>query len=289
MPSGSTSATSPLRTASPPEPPHSIVRTIADSLIAVLIAPRCAACDTPLDRPTRGAVCGRCWNAIVPLTPPLCRQCGDPLPSWRVISLDASTCPRCRRSGSAVSSARAIGAYDGTLRVILHALKYGKRPSVAVPLARLMIASAGDLVSGVESRRPRAVAPAAAARTRLQSGGRTGEAPGSRMEERAAPDAGNIIADRSAGREAARERPECLLAEERSRGRWADSAARGRCVHHRRHAERVRRRAATGRGPGRPRPHRGASRVETAVSTSARTASRERSPSRRSQLVEAAA
>ena len=149
MPSGSTSATSPPRTASPPEPPHSILRTIADSLIAVLIAPRCAACDTPLDRPTRGAVCGRCWNAIVPLTPPLCRQCGDPLPSWRVISLDASTCPRCRRIGSAVSSARAIGTYDGALRVILHALKYGKRPSVAVPLARLMMASAGDLVSGV--------------------------------------------------------------------------------------------------------------------------------------------
>ena len=200
MPSGSTSATSPPRTASPPEPPHSILRTIADSLIAVLIAPRCAACDTPLDRPTRGAVCGRCWNAIVPLTPPLCRQCGDPLPSWRVISLDASTCPRCRRIGSAVSSARAIGTYDGALRVILHALKYGKRPSVAGPLARLMLASAGDLVSRRESRRPRAVTPAAAARTRFQPGRRTGEAPGSRMEERAAPDAGNIIADRSAGR-----------------------------------------------------------------------------------------
>jgi len=113
-----------------------------------------------------------------------------------------------------------------------------------------------------ESRRPRAVTPTASARTRFQSSRRTGEAPGSRMEERAAPDAGNIIADRSAGRAAARQRPECVLAQEKSRGRWADGAARGRCVHHRRHAERVRGRAATGR---------------------------ERSPSTRSQLVEAAA
>jgi ComF family protein len=52
-----------------------------------------------------------------------------------------------------VSSARAIGAYDGPLRAILHALKYGKRPSLARPVARLMVAaaaSAGDLLDGVD-------------------------------------------------------------------------------------------------------------------------------------------
>jgi ComF family protein len=150
MRSGSTSPTSQPQTASPPEPPYSISRTIADSLIAVLIAPRCAACDAPLDRPTMGAVCPRCWKAIVPLTPPFCRQCGDPLPSWRVISLDASRCPRCRRRGSAMSSARAVGPYDGALRSILHALKYGRHPSLAKPLAGLMAACAGDLLLDVD-------------------------------------------------------------------------------------------------------------------------------------------
>jgi ComF family protein len=149
MLNASTSATNQPRTASPPEP-RSIFSAIADSLIAVLIAPRCAACNASLEYPTRSAVCARCWNAIVPLTPPFCRRCGDPLPSWRLISLDASRCPRCRRRASPVSSARAIGSYDGPLRAVLHALKYGRRPSLARPLARLMIASAGDLLIGVD-------------------------------------------------------------------------------------------------------------------------------------------
>jgi ComF family protein len=150
MPSGSTSATSHPQTANPPERRDSLLRTVADSLIAVLIAPRCAACDAALDHPTRGPVCARCWNAILPLTPPLCRQCGDPLPSWRVISVDAVKCPRCRRRVSAVAAARAIGAYDGALRAILHALKYGKRPSLAAPLARLMSASGGELLADAD-------------------------------------------------------------------------------------------------------------------------------------------
>jgi ComF family protein len=40
--------------------------------------------------------------------------------------------------------------YDGPLREILHALKYGNRPSLAQPLARLMVAGAGDLLAGVD-------------------------------------------------------------------------------------------------------------------------------------------
>jgi ComF family protein len=116
----------------------------------VLIAPACASCAASLDRPTNGAVCPRCWNGIVPLTPPFCHQCGDPLPSWRAISVAADRCARCRRRPSAVSSARAIGAYDGPLRAILHALKYGKRQSLARPLARLMAASAGEILIGVD-------------------------------------------------------------------------------------------------------------------------------------------
>jgi ComF family protein len=149
MPSGSTSATSQPPTASRPDP-RSILRALADSLVSVLIAPGCAACERPLEYPTRGPVCSNCWSAIIPLTPPLCRQCGDPLPSWRVISLDAARCPRCRRREPPLSSARAIGTYDGALRAIVHALKYGKRPSIAGPLARLMAANAGDLLAEVD-------------------------------------------------------------------------------------------------------------------------------------------
>ena len=122
------------------------MRVLADSLIAVLLAPLCAACETPLDHPSRGPVCGRCWSDIRPFTPPVCSRCGDVLPSWRQLSLEHQTCPRCRRAVSAVTTVRAIGPYEGSLRAIVHALKYGGRRSIAPRLGRLMCVTAGDLL-----------------------------------------------------------------------------------------------------------------------------------------------
>ena len=118
----------------------------ADGLLAVLLAPACAACNASLPYPARGPVCQSCWDAIRSFTPPLCRRCGDPLPSWRVISVEAGVCPRCRRRPSALTESRAIGAYDGSLRAIVHAFKYGGCRSLARGLgARLRESAAGLL------------------------------------------------------------------------------------------------------------------------------------------------
>lgn len=118
----------------------------ADGLLAVLLAPGCAACNASLPYPARGPVCQSCWDAIRSFTPPLCRRCGDPLPSWRVISVEAGVCPRCRRRPSALTESRAIGAYDGSLRAIVHAFKYGGCRSLARGLgARLRESAAGLL------------------------------------------------------------------------------------------------------------------------------------------------
>ena len=126
------------------------LRAVADGLIAVLLAPPCAACDTPLDEPTRGPVCASCWARVRPFTPPLCSHCGDPLPSWRVISLQSATCPRCRRRPTAISQSRAIGGYEGTLRSIVHALKYDRRQSLARPLGELIRRECADILSGAD-------------------------------------------------------------------------------------------------------------------------------------------
>jgi ComF family protein len=111
-------------------------RKIIDPLLSVLLAPICAACERPLDEPTRGPVCDACWRAIKAFTPPLCDVCGDPLPSWRVNDIETRRCPRCRGFEHAVTCSRAIGEYDGSLRAIIHALKYGQRRSLARPLAQ---------------------------------------------------------------------------------------------------------------------------------------------------------
>jgi ComF family protein len=74
----------------------------------------CAACGELLERPTRGPVCGRCWQ-----------------------SLHAAV-PCVFGVSDAVADAQAIGLYEGPLRSIVHALKYEGRRSLATPLAALM-------------------------------------------------------------------------------------------------------------------------------------------------------
>jgi ComF family protein len=125
-------------------------RTACDALVAVLAAPACAACGRPLPAPTRGTVCEACWRNIPAVPSPCCDACGDALPSWRVVSIDERTCPRCRRIGTAVSRTRAAGAYDGSLRAIVHALKYDGRRSLARRLGALMRASGADLLAGAD-------------------------------------------------------------------------------------------------------------------------------------------
>ena len=86
----------------------------------------------------------------MPITPPVCDACGDPLPSWRRISVESGRCPRCRRRRSRVARARAIGTYDGALRAIVHALKYDGRRSLAGPLAALLERHGGDVMDGAD-------------------------------------------------------------------------------------------------------------------------------------------
>jgi ComF family protein len=123
-------------------------RIVADAAIGVLLAPACAACAQPLHRPTRGAVCEECWQAITLISPPVCDSCGDPLPSWRLLSIENGRCARCRRSGGRIRRSRAIGAYDGPLRKIVHALKYDGRRSLAPRLAMMLERCGSDVIDG---------------------------------------------------------------------------------------------------------------------------------------------
>jgi ComF family protein len=137
-----------LRSAFASRLPTAACRLTLDALMSVVLAPACAACQEALDRPTQGPVCRRCWDAILPLTPPLCDRCGDPLPTWRALSLPLARCPRCRRARRLVDRARAIGAYDGALRAVVHALKYEGRRSLARPLGALMRQRGGNILDG---------------------------------------------------------------------------------------------------------------------------------------------
>jgi ComF family protein len=93
-----------------------LVRHAADALVDVLFAPACAACDRVLEAPLDGPVCAVCWGGIVRVRQPL------------------------------TEPSRAAGAYEGSLREIIHAFKYDGRDSLAAPLARLMREAGADLL-----------------------------------------------------------------------------------------------------------------------------------------------
>jgi ComF family protein len=100
-----------------------LLTTMTNGLLSVLLAPVCAACDAVLATPLDGCVCGNCWDAIAPA--------GESM-----VDADA-----------AISGLISVGAYEGSLRNIVHALKYQGRRSIAVTLAGLMRAAGKDVLS----------------------------------------------------------------------------------------------------------------------------------------------
>ena len=92
-----------------------------NAILSVLLAPPCAACGRVLDHPLEGAVCDLCWSSIF--------------------------CDRSAFSLDVVTRCQSIGPYEGTLRAVVHALKYDARRSVAAPLARMMVEQACGLLT----------------------------------------------------------------------------------------------------------------------------------------------
>jgi ComF family protein len=119
-------------------------------MVSALLAPQCAACRAILDEPLAGPVCKNCWAAILPITPPVCDACGDPLarPSQSHIPNHEyrQQCRGCRERDRVLDRARAVGEYSGALREIIHAFKYEKRRSLAAPLAALMGSGGRELL-----------------------------------------------------------------------------------------------------------------------------------------------
>ncbi|HVQ13750.1 MAG TPA: hypothetical protein VMS40_09170, partial [Vicinamibacterales bacterium] len=98
---------------------------VVDALVAAILAPRCAACSSTLDYPTRGPVCDACWTEVESLLPPVTDS----------------------RELGAVDRSRSAGRYDGTLRHIIHALKYEGRRSLSVRLGRVLAEAGAGLLS----------------------------------------------------------------------------------------------------------------------------------------------
>ena len=121
------------------------MRAWLDAVLAVLLAPTCAACHETLRRPTGGCVCTSCWNGVLTVPEPHCDRCGDHVHPHTCLPPNGC-CVHCADTDGHVARARAIGPYAGALRDIVHALKYDGRRSLAKPLAQCMRHAGDDLL-----------------------------------------------------------------------------------------------------------------------------------------------
>ena len=108
-------------------PLHSIVHDFAD----VIFPPYCAICGGPLDFNDR-IICEYCYQSIKFVDAPFCQDCGRPLKKT------GKDCTWCANHVLGLTRIRALGVYDRTLSPIIHLLKYGKKPSLAKRLGRMM-------------------------------------------------------------------------------------------------------------------------------------------------------
>jgi ComF family protein len=125
-----------------------MLRTATNALVRMLLAPVCAACRAPLERPIDGGVCTGCWAGVPRLVPPLCDLCGDPLPPT---AAPFRVCRRCLAAPPRFETARSAGLYAGSLKAIVHAFKYEGRRTLAAPLAALMREAGSTLLADADA------------------------------------------------------------------------------------------------------------------------------------------
>ncbi len=106
---------------------------LVDPVLAVVFPSACPACGRLLAHPGRGPLCEPCWASLPRHHAAACR-CGLPL------AAGLGTCGRCRRGRQLFSAGASLGPYEGTLRVVLHELKYAGRRRAAGRLAEALLA-----------------------------------------------------------------------------------------------------------------------------------------------------
>jgi ComF family protein len=101
----------------------------------------CHTCQQPLDRHRRGALCGRCWEALERMPVEGCLRCGWPFPGPAgTKGATHPLCQRCRERDDHFSLARAVLCYreGGIAREAILLAKHGGRISLLRHLATLL-------------------------------------------------------------------------------------------------------------------------------------------------------
>jgi ComF family protein len=104
-----------------------------------LFPDECRVCEQPLTNLSRIPVCPACLTLPQPLTTEhFCARCRTPfVDSYPLDEYDL--CTVCRKGSMNFDAVYSFGSYDGPLRKLIHAFKYGRVESLAKPLGKLLI------------------------------------------------------------------------------------------------------------------------------------------------------
>ena len=112
------------------------LRTILD----FVLPPSCLACQANTSGALLPWLCEPCWQSIPYLTAPCCSQCGKALAAPpEGIASATHRCGACIINPPVYTQARAVGLYQGVLRLLIHGMKYRGIYGLAQPLGRLLL------------------------------------------------------------------------------------------------------------------------------------------------------
>lgn len=111
----------------------------------LILPPMCLCCHDPVD--SHNTLCPRCWRSVRFIRPPVCDRLGVPLPfdtGDQSISSQALAYP------PAYDRARAVAAFDGAMRELIHSFKYGDRHEGLPLFTRWLVSTGRELLAGAD-------------------------------------------------------------------------------------------------------------------------------------------
>jgi ComF family protein len=121
----------------------SLARTVCRHMVAFALPPRCPGCGTIVGEDH--AFCLPCWRTLDFLGGPACAQCGEPI---ELAFHEEARCGACLADPPPFDRVRAAVAYGPIARALALKLKYGRRPGVAMTMARPMRRVAATMLDG---------------------------------------------------------------------------------------------------------------------------------------------
>lgn len=144
-----------------PYRPATVVCRALARLADVVMPPVCLVCRTPVGG--HDALCASCWRDVDFIRPPVCDRLGLPMPFDTAPFGDA---PMISAAAAAdpppYARARAVAAYSGAMRALVHGLKFHDRHDVRRLLGRWLVEAGAVLIEEAD-----VVVPVPLARRRL--------------------------------------------------------------------------------------------------------------------------